>query len=371
MRPVDGRQAAHIRIDGREAANFSSNNYLGLADHPALAAAAAAAATAFGTGSGASRLIAGTLEPHRELERVLSSTYAWPAALLFNSGYHANVGLLSALAEDGDVIFSDRLNHASLIDGARLSRARVEIFAHADLADLERRLIASPGRRRLIVTDSVFSMDGDCADLGALRTLADQHAAALIVDEAHSFGVLGPHGQGACAANHVRPDVVMATFSKALGGFGAFVAGSTMLVEYLLNHARSFVFTTALPPATVAASTAAIHIVASSEGDLLRDRLAANIQRFRGGLAHLGLLAAGSGDSPIFPVHVGDDDRVMRLSDALLERGVFAQGIRPPTVPAGTARLRFSLMATHHPHQIDLALTALADAQRSGLLPRP
>jgi 8-amino-7-oxononanoate synthase len=239
MRPVVGPQAAIIHVDGREALNFSSNNYLGLAASPEIAAAAASALARFGPGAGASRLIAGTLEPHRQLEQLLARTYDFPAALMFNSGYQANVGIVSALAGPEDVVFSDALNHASLIDGCRLARARVEVYPHADLAELDRRLTRIPGRRRMIVSDTIFSMDGDFADVHGLRGLADRHGAALILDEAHAFGVLGPRGAGLAAQVGVTADATMATFSKALGGFGAFVAGPVTLTEYLRVHHRA------------------------------------------------------------------------------------------------------------------------------------
>jgi 8-amino-7-oxononanoate synthase len=370
MRPVDGAQAAEVTVDGVRAINFSSNNYLGLADHPALEAGASRAASRVGSGAGASRLIVGSLAPHRELERAIATATGFPAALLFASGYQANVGLVSALARAGDVVFSDELNHASLIDGCRLSRARVEVYHHNDLDDLAARLERIQAPRRLIASDTIFSMDGDIADVVGLRELADRHGAALVLDEAHAFGVLGPRGQGAARLRQVTPDVMMATFSKALGGFGAFVAGSTILVDYLVNRSRGFIFSTAPAPTTVGAAAAALELVTGAEGDARREALAGHVERFRSGLAELGLLQPGAGRSPIFPIMVGDDARVMRASDALLQHGIFAQGIRPPTVPAGTARLRFSLMATHTAEHIDRALTALAALVRVGDLPR-
>jgi 8-amino-7-oxononanoate synthase len=360
MRPVEGAQAATIHVDGRDALNFSSNNYLGLANHPAIAAAAAQAAQTYGTGAGASRLIAGSLAPHRDLEDQLAQAFGGGAALLFASGYQANVGLISALAGPDDVVFSDALNHASLIDGCRLSRARVEVFPHNDYGALAARLSSIPARRRLIASDTIFSMDGDVADVAALRRLADRHDAALILDEAHAFGALGPQGLGLARHHGVRADALMASFSKSLGGFGAFVAGSPVLIDYLVNRSRSFIFSTAPAPAVAAASLAALALVTGAEGHERRERLAANIGFFAAGLRSLGLLQPGSGATPIFPVLVGDDNKAMRASDELLARGVFAQGIRPPTVPQGSARLRFSLMATHEPEHLERALAALA-----------
>jgi 8-amino-7-oxononanoate synthase len=368
LRPIDGPQAAEITVDGRHALNFSSNNYLGLADHPALSAAARACTEQLGTGAGASRLIAGSLAPHRELEGALADLLGQPA-LLFNSGYQANLGLIQALAGPEDAVFSDALNHASLIDGCRLARARVEVYAHRDHTDLRQRLAATPARRRLIVTDSVFSMDGDVADLAGLRQLANEHGAALLVDDAHAFGVMGPGGRGACAAAGVQPDALMATFGKALGGFGAFVSAAPPVVDYLANRARSFVFTTALPPGVMAAAHEGLRLVASPAGAERRAQLHQRIRQFADGLAALGLLVDGAGATPIFPVLVGDARQTMEASEALLQAGVFAQGIRPPTVPRGTARLRFSLMATHTGEHVQRALDGLCELRDRGLIP--
>jgi 8-amino-7-oxononanoate synthase len=362
MRAIDSRQGPRVVVDGIEATNFSANNYLGLAAHPALAAAARGALEREGVGAGAARLIVGNLPAHRRLETVLAGHFGDEAALLFNSGYQANVGVLAALAGSEDAIFSDALNHASLIDGCRLSRARTLVYRHVDLDHLATLLRATEARRRWIVTDTIFSMDGDLAPLAAIRALADAHGAFLIVDEAHATGVLGPNGRGAAAAESVRVDVHLATLSKALGSFGAFVTGSRTLIDYLLHRARSFVFTTALPPAVAAAGAAAVEVVASEEGERLRAQLRANIARFAAALAQRGLLARGAGQTAIFPIVVGDERRAVEVSRRLLERGVFAQAIRAPTVAPGAARLRFALMATHTPEMIDHALAALADA---------
>lgn len=358
-----------VQVDGREAINFSSNNYLGLADSPALRAAARASLDEDGVGAGASRLIVGSLRPHRRLEDRLAAFACLPAALAFNSGYHANVGALSALAGPGDLVFSDALNHASVIDGCRLSRARTVVYPHLDLTALEAALRSNTGRRRFIVTDTVFSMDGDLAPLGQLRILAARYGAALVVDEAHATGVIGPGGRGLCAAMEVAADVHVATLGKALGAFGAFVAGSSVLVEFLANRARSFVFTTALPPSVCAAAEAALNLVSSPEGASLRERLATNVRHFGSELRRMGLLSRTSGATPIFPVLVGDARRAMAASERLLSMGIYAQGIRPPTVREGTARLRFALMATHTPAQLDVALDGLATLQREHLLP--
>ena len=360
MRPVDSAQCAAIVVDGRPAINFSSNNYLGLANDPLLTAAATAAMTEQGFGAGASRLIVGTLQAHRSLEACIATWKRTEAALLFNSGYQANVGIVSGLAGPEDIIFSDELNHASLIDGCRLSRARVVIYRHCDLDDLARKLAAEPtGRRRLVLTDSVFSMDGDRAPLAALSDLAHAHAALLVVDEAHAVGVLGPDGAG--LASELDVDVQMGTLGKALGGFGAYVAARRPICELLANRARSFVFTTALPVPVAAASQAAIEWLATEAGRERRRLLGENARHFAAGLRALGL-PVPTEPSHIVPIRVrgGDPRRTMEVSDALLARGVFAQGIRPPTVPPGTARLRFALMATHSAQHLDRALDALS-----------
>ncbi|MGH7787354.1 MAG: aminotransferase class I/II-fold pyridoxal phosphate-dependent enzyme, partial [Candidatus Binatia bacterium] len=261
LRPVDGAQGARVLVDGRAVLALCSNNYLGLADHPALIEAAIEATRTYGVGAGASRLISGSMRPHHELEARLAAFKHSEAALLFTSGYHANLGTIAALVGPGDAVFSDALNHASLIDGCRLSRAATYVYPHVDLAGLEERLRAAPARRRLIVTDSIFSMDGDAAPLAALCDLAEQYDALLMVDEAHATGVLGPHGAGLVEALglQARVAVQMGTLGKALGSFGAYVAGSRAMIDYLINHARTFIFTTALPPAVVAAAGAALH----------------------------------------------------------------------------------------------------------------
>jgi len=360
MRQVDGPQRAEVVVDGRNAINFSSNNYLGLAADPLLIEAARANLAESGFGAGGSRLIVGNLPAHRALEARLANWKSTEAALLFNSGYQANIGLVSTLAGPEDVVFSDALNHASLIDGCRLSRARTEVFGHRDTADLVARLRASGhARRRIILTDSVFSMDGDRAPLSTLVEIARAHDALLVVDEAHAIGVLGEGGVGLASAAGVP--IQMGTLGKALGGFGAYVAGPRPIIDLLINRARSFVFTTALPTSVVAAAHAAIDWLTTDEGTRRRGRLAEVALRFHGGLRALGLPVPEE-PSHIVPLRVkgGDPLETMSLSDALLERGVFVQGIRPPTVPPGTSRLRFALMATHSDAQVDHALAALA-----------
>jgi 8-amino-7-oxononanoate synthase len=347
MRPVDGPQGAEIVVDGRPAINFSSNNYLGLAGHPLLVAAAERAMQDGGFGSGASRLIVGNLAAHRSLESRIARWKGTASALLFNSGYQANVGMVSALAGPDDVVFSDELNHASLIDGCRLSRARVIVYRHSDVDDLARKL-DTRGRRRLIVTDSVFSMDGDRAPLAEIVALARRFEALVAVDEAHAVGVLGEDGVGLCAGLGV--DLQMGTLGKALGGFGAYVAGAAPLIELLAHRARSFVFTTALPVPVAAAAEAAIDWLSTDEGRAARARLQENVD-----LVH----QAGFPRSHILPIQLGDARRTMDVCERLLADGLFAQGIRPPTVPPGTSRLRISLMATHTRAHLEALVAAL------------
>ena len=373
MRPIDGAQGRVVTVDGRPALNFSSNDYLGLAADARLRDAARNAMTDHGLGAGSSRLVAGSLGPHRRLEVALAAFHGREAALLFNSGYHANLGVLSALSGPEDVVFSDELNHASLIDGCKLARTRVVVYPHGDTATLARLLAEAPvARRKFVVTDTLFSMDGDFAQLPALRALADTHGAALVVDEAHATGVVGPGGRGLAAAHGIVPDVHIATLGKAFGVFGAYVTGSAALITFLVNRARSFVFTTALPVPVVAAATCAVTLVQSRAGDELRARLTRSCDEFAAGLVRLGLARgpAHPAPGPIFPVHVGDDHRVMEVSERLLGEGIFVQGIRPPTVAPGSARLRFSLSAAHEPDDVQLALRALAQLVSERALPQ-
>lgn len=370
LRAIDGPASTAARVDGVRALNFSSNNYLGLADHPLLREAASACIAQDGFGAGASRLIVGNQHAHRQLEESLARFHEVPAALVFGSGYQANLGVMSALAGPDDIVYSDALNHASLIDGCRLSRARVEVYPHASVAAVERLLREGlHARRRFVVTDTIFSMDGDVAPLVQLRALADRYDALLVVDEAHATGVLGPGGRGACASLGVRPDVHIGTLSKALGAYGAYVAGAQVLVDYLINQARSFVFTTALPPAVCAAARAALELAASPRGDQLRHDLFDRLHELATGFESLGL-GATRARTPIVPVILGDAALTMEASQRLLDLGVFAHGIRPPTVPPGSCRLRFSVMATHSPLDIQTALAAVSELVHDGLIPR-
>ena len=368
LRAIDSASDTEVVIDGRSHLLLSSNNYLGLATHPAVRAAARRAIERYGCGAGASRLISGHLDLHAAVEAKLAAFKGTEAALLFPSGYQANVGTITALVGRGDHVYSDALNHASIIDGCRLSRASVHVYPHRNVRTLEAELAAtSPGSRRLIVTDSVFSMDGDRAPLAVLTALAEQYHSWLMVDEAHATGVIGPRGAGLAAADGLgdRIDIHLGTLGKALGSAGAYVAGSRALIEWLVNRARSFVYTTGLAPAAAAAAGAALDVVVAEPER--REALARNAARLREGLSALGF--AVGGDTHIIPVAVGDNRPALRLAEELRTRGVLAQAIRPPTVPEGTARLRVTPMATHTGAQLDRVLAAFADAGRAaGLL---
>ena len=360
LRAVDGAQDTTITVGGRRVLSLCSNNYLGLANHPQLIEAAVAAARTAGVGSGASRLISGSMRDLHRLEEHLAAFKRTEACLLFTSGYHANLGVITALVGPGDAVFSDALNHASLIDGCRLSRAAVHVYPHSDVAALAERLRAVPAKRRLIVTDSIFSMDGDAAPLAAICELAAQHDAMVMVDEAHATGVVGARGAGLVDALglHAQVTVQMGTLGKALGTFGAYVAGSRALIDLLVNTARTAIFTTALPPPVAAAADAALTIVEREPER--RAALRRNAAHLRAGLLSLGFDVPGDAESHILPIMIGGATATMALSTALLERGVFAHGIRPPTVPEGTARLRATVMATHTEADIDAALAACA-----------
>ena len=361
LRTLAGPPDAEVTADGRRLLHLASNNYLGLATHPSLRAAAVAAIERWGCGTGASRLITGHTELHASVERRIAAWKGTEAALLFPSGYQANVGTIAALVGRGDHVYSDALNHASIIDGCRLSRATIHAYPHADVRALERELAGtSPGGRRLIVTDSVFSMDGDRAPLPPLVAVAEAYHSWLMVDEAHAAGVLGARGAGLAEEDGVadRITVHMGTLGKALGSAGAYVAGSRALVELVLNRARSFIYTTGIVPAAVAAAGAALDVVAAEPER--RATLLAHAETLRSGVRALGLDARG--DTQIVPVVVGDNARALAFAAALLERGVLVLAIRPPTVPEGTARLRVAPMATHTPAQIERVLAAFEQA---------
>jgi 8-amino-7-oxononanoate synthase len=361
-RVIGGRHGVELEVDGRRCLSFCSNDYLGLAADPRLAQAASRALAESGTGSGAAALISGYNREHRALEEELAAFTGRPRALLFSSGWAANCGVLRALLDKTGTLIADELNHASLIDGGRLAGAAYRRVPHADVAAFARELTKARGTPTLLATDSVFSMDGDVAPLPALAALCREHDATLMVDDAHGFGVVG-EGRGALGA--ADAPVYMATLGKALGVSGAFVAGSEALIEYLVQRARTWVFSTAPPPALAAAARAALSIVQAEPER--RARLLANVQRFRQGAVQIGIplnTQQSTLDTPIQPLVLGAERRVLAASAALLERGFWVAAIRPPTVPRGTARLRFTFSAAHAASQVDALLEALAAALR-------
>jgi len=343
-------------LDGERLSLFASNNYLGLANDPRVVDAAVDAARRWGAGAGSARLITGGIRLHDDLEHALATLKRTEAAVLFSSGYMANLGTITALTTAEDAIFSDRLNHASIIDGARLSHARVHVYRHADVDHLDHLLCSSAARRKLVVTDTVFSMDGDLAPLAAIADACDRHGAILMVDEAHATGVVGPGGRGAVAHFGLegRVPVVMGTLSKSLGSAGGYIAGSRELIAFLRNRARPFVFDTAMPPPVAAAALRAVEILSSEPQRATRVRALA------------GRLAAGlrlpDPAAAIVPVLVGEADEAMRLADLLRSRGILVPAIRPPSVAPGSARLRATVMATHTEHHVDAFVHALTQA---------
>lgn len=363
LRLIEGPQGPQVLLGGRPVLLLCSNNYLGLADDPRVREAAAEAALRWGAGAGASRLISGNMEPHRQLESSLARFKGYESALLFGSGYLANTGTIAALTGKGEVVFSDELNHASIIDGCRLSAAETFVYRHGDLDHLAWGLREAGERASLVVSDGVFSMDGDVAPLPGLLELARRHGARLMVDEAHATGALGPGGRGSVAAAGLsgEVDVVVGTLGKALGSYGAYVCAGAEIVDFLVNRARPFVFSTAPPPPAVGAAMAALEVLAAEPQ--LVERLQANAATLRGGLGAEGL-AIDRSSSQIVPLEVGDAERTMDLCELILERGVFAQGIRPPTVPEGSSRLRFTVMASHTPDELERAAKLVGAAAR-------
>jgi len=369
LRLVSGPQGPRVILDGKPVLLLCSNNYLGFADHPRVREAAADAAMRWGVGSGASRLVSGTMTIHGRLEEQLAAFKGTEAALLFGSGYLANSGVVSALTGKGDVIFSDELNHASIVDGCRLSRAETFVYDHCDLDHLEYGLREADGRGALIVTDSVFSMDGDVAPLEGLVELARRYDCRIVVDEAHATGCIGPGGRGAVAEAGLQGevDVVVGTLGKALGAYGAFVACSQELATFLVNTARPFIFSTAPPPPSVAAALASLELLLEQPRRV--DKLAANAGVLRDELAREGFDVSGS-TTQIVPLVVGDARTAMRICEAAIERGVFAQAIRPPTVPPGSSRLRLAVMASHSRAELrDAAQTLGRAALQAGFRP--
>ncbi|MFZ5646165.1 MAG: 8-amino-7-oxononanoate synthase [Bacillota bacterium] len=357
---VDGAQEPWLRINGRSMLNLSSNNYLGLAGDERIKRAAVEALEKHGAGATASRLVVGNHPAYRAAESALVRWKGAGGGLIFNSGYAANTGIIQAVAGKDTAVFSDKLNHASIIDGIILSRAEKIRYRHNDLDHLEWLIKKThPDRRKLIVTDSVFSMDGDVACLEGLVDIKERYNSILMVDEAHSSGVYGRRGEG--MAHHLglqdKVDVQMGTFSKALGSFGAYVVGSHWLIDYLVNKARSFIFTTAMPPAVLGAIEAAINIV--SEDSSLRKNLSDNSRYFRTALSRLGFDTCGS-QSQIVPIVIGPDEKTVLFSRRLQEEGIAAVAIRPPTVPENTARIRFSVTAAHRRQDLEWAVDRIA-----------
>ena len=361
-RLVSGPQGASVVLDGTPVLMLCSNNYLGLADHPRVREAAADAAMRWGAGAGGSRLVSGTMTIHQRLEERLAAFKGTETALLFGSGYLANLGVIGALADAGTVVCSDELNHASIIDGCRLARGRTAIYAHGDVEHLRWLLDEAPERRAVVVTDSVFSMDGDVAPLAELSALTAARGARLVIDEAHATGCVGPDGRGAVAEAGLDGEehiVVVGTLGKALGAYGAFAACSPAVRELLVNTARPFIFSTAPPPPAVAAALAALDLLEEQPERVAQ--LQANAGTLRDELAREGFDVAGS-STQIVPLVVGDAAQAMAICEAALEHGVFAQAIRPPTVPEGTSRLRLAVMASHTKAELREAARTLGRA---------
>lgn len=359
-RVIDSPQGPRVREAGRTLANFSSNDYLGLASHPRLRQAAHRAIDEFGVGAGASPLVSGNLGAHHAAEERFARFAGLPRALLFGSGYAANLGILAALADRDAEIFSDALNHACLIDGARLSRARVTVYGHCDLAALETGLASSSAPVKLVATDAVFSMDGDIAPVPQLLALCEKHDAWLVLDDAHGMGVLGPAGRGTLEHFAVAsPRVIyMATLGKALGGYGAFVAGDAAMIEWLVQRARTYIYSTALPPMCASVAIAALGLI--EDEPAIVAALRARIGDFTSACAAAGIRVAPS-TTAIHPIVVGDTQRALGVAARLHERGFLVPAIRPPTVPEGTSRLRVSLSAAHTKPEVEALVAALVE----------
>ncbi len=356
LRSVEGSQGREIIVDGRKVLNFCSNNYLGLADDPRLKQTAIESIEKEGIGSGASRLVCGNMQAHRQLEEKIAQFKGVESCLVFSCGYMANVGIISSVFERGDIIFSDKLNHASMIDGIILSGAAFKRYPHKDMNVLEEWLKESRGfKKRGILTDSVFSMDGDMAPLDKIVELAQRYNAIVMIDEAHAVGILGEKGKGAAEYFKLdeKIDIQMGTLSKAAGVFGAYCCGSKSLIDFLINHARSFIYTTGLPPFVAACARRAIELI--EEEPQRRTRLAEYAEYMRRGLNGMGFNTLES-QTPIIPVLLKDSSAAVQFSRKLFEHRIFVQAIRPPTVPANTARLRLTVMATHQRSDLDFAL---------------
>ncbi|MFL5896764.1 MAG: 8-amino-7-oxononanoate synthase [Thermoleophilaceae bacterium] len=370
LRLISGPQGPRVLLDGKPVLLLCSNNYLGLADHPRVRQAAADAAMRWGAGAGASRLVSGNMTIHRRLEEQIADFKRSEACVLFGSGYLANTGIVQSLAREGDVVFSDALNHASLVDGCRLAGARTFVYDHCDTDHLEWGLREAGGRGALVVTDSVFSMDGDVAPLAEIVELAHRYDARVMVDDAHGIGALGPGGRGAVAAAGLEDeiDVVVGTLGKALGSYGAYACTSRTMAKWLVNTARTLIFSTALPPPAVAAAVAALDLLVEEPRRV--DRLQRNAAIMREALAAQGM-DTGASTTQVLPLVVGEADDAVRVCERALERGVFAQAIRPPTVPQGSSRLRLAVMASHTRAELQDAAATLAAAMRAIVRERP
>lgn len=364
LRLVESEQSSEIILNGKRVILFCSNNYLGLANSPELKKASIEATEKYGTSSGASRLVSGNMTIHEELESRIAKFKGTESALLFNSGYHANLGIIPAIAKGGDLILSDELNHATIIDGTRLSRAEVVVYPHLNLNFVEDTLKKSRHRRKLIVTDGIFSMDGDIAPLKELVELKEKYNAVLMVDEAHATGVIGTNGRG--IVEHLgltgRVDIIMGTLGKALGSFGAFAATTKVVREYLINTARSLIFSTSLPPSVCGAAIKAIELLEAKTE--LTKQLNYNVEYFKNRLKEF-YPDIKYNTIPIIPLITGDTNETMRICEELLKKGIFIQGIRPPSVPEGTSRLRLTITAQHTEEQMDKALTALKETLKT------
>lgn len=359
-RLFDSAQGVIAKVDGKQRLCFLSNDYLGLANHPRVREAYYQAAKIWGVGSGASHLVAGHQRPHHELEEALAEFSGRKRAVLFSSGYMANLGTINALVGKGDDVFLDRLAHASMLDGGRISQANFNRFEHNDVSDLEQQLAASKGEHKLVAVDGLYSMDGDLAPVNKLAKVAARHNAWLMVDDAHGFGVLGEHGRGTLQAAGTEGSddvpVLMATLSKGLGGYGAFVAGSDALCEWLIQRARNYIFTTALPPAVASAALASLQVV--QQEPQRRIALQQRIDQFQAGARALGL-PVGDSRTAVQPIILGDESLTMGVAARLADDGVLVGAIRPPTVPKGTSRLRITLCADHTAAHIDQLLERL------------
>jgi len=367
MKRIDSAQGPTVIIDGKEVILLSSNNYLALANHPEVKEAQIQAIKEFGAGSCASRLISGNMKLHEKLEEKISKFKDTECAIVFPTGYMANVGVISALAGVGDLIVCDRLNHASIIDGARMSGASLRAYPHKNLDALEDILKKGVSyKRKLLVTDGIFSMDGDIAPLPELIKICKKYEAILMLDDAHATGVLGKNGKGTCEYFGIKEgvDIQMGTLSKALGNLGGYIAGSKALIEYIRNKSRSFIYSTSLPPAIVAGSIKAIEIIEKDTG--LRQRLWSNVRKFCDALIEMGFDIMDT-KTQIIPVCIGEADLTMKASEALLNNNIFAPGIRPPTVPKAKCRIRTSLMATHTEEHIDRAIEAFRSIKHEGV----